>query len=44
MSDFLDSGDVKTGKVNNKITDINCPQCSVEMTRVKDMEQPHIGL
>jgi len=43
MSDFLDSGDVKTGKVNNKITDINCPRCSVEMTHVKDMEQPHIG-
>ena len=43
MSDFLDSGDVKMGKVNNKITDINCPRCSVEMTHVKDMEQPHIG-
>lgn len=43
MSDFLDSGDVKTGKVNNKMTDINCPQCGVEMTHVKDMEQPHIG-
>ncbi|SVB79904.1 uncharacterized protein METZ01_LOCUS232758, partial [marine metagenome] len=35
MSDFLDSGNVKTGKVHNKITDINCPRCGVEMTHIK---------
>ena len=43
MSDFLDSGDIKTGKANNKLTDIDCPRCGDQMVHVKDTEQPHIG-
>tara|TARA_R110000772_G_scaffold15931_12_gene45776 strand:+ start:976 stop:1332 length:357 start_codon:yes stop_codon:yes gene_type:complete len=42
MSEFLDSGNLKSGKYYNEIDDINCPRCNKKMTVKQDPEQPHI--
>ena len=43
MSEFLDTGNAKTGKANNDITDCACPRCGKTMEHIKDADQPHIG-
>ena len=43
MSEFLDTGNAKTGKANNNITDCPCPRCGKTMEHIKDADQPHIG-
>ena len=43
MSELVDNGDLAVGKVNNKITDCDCPHCGKAMEHVKDAEQPQIG-
>jgi len=40
----LDTGDVKTGKEMNQHRKINCPVCSVAMSKDRDVLQPHIEL
>jgi uncharacterized protein len=43
MSEFLDTGNAKTGKANSAITDCGCPRCGETMEHIKDADQPHIG-
>jgi Zn-finger nucleic acid-binding protein len=40
----IDTGDPKAGAKLNKKRDINCPVCHVRMTKVHDVQQPHIQL
>ena len=40
----IDTGDIKEGAEMNKKRAINCPTCNVRMTRVHDVEHPHIQL
>ena len=42
MSDYVDSGDRKVGKEQNKIRDIKCPRCGKPMAEFTDPKQPHI--
>lgn len=42
MSDYIDSGDPKRGREQNKIRDINCPRCGKEMDKLTDPLQKHI--
>jgi len=43
-SDWLDSGEVGTGKQHNQITDIDCPGCHTPMDHIADEKQTHIHL
>ena len=38
----LDTGDIKTGKKQNKIEHYRCPRCAGPMNRLVDASQPHI--
>lgn len=38
----FDTGDIKTGREFNKVEDINCPKCNSKMTKMVDLNQPHI--
>jgi len=38
----IDTGDVETGKLQNKIENINCPVCSTKMIKMVVNNQPHI--
>ncbi|MGI9322167.1 MAG: zf-TFIIB domain-containing protein [Pseudomonadales bacterium] len=42
MSEFLDSGDPKTGKKYNEMQDVDCPRCGKRMDRIADKKQPHL--
>ncbi len=42
MSEFVDSGDPKLGREQNKIRDINCPRCGTPMAEFNDPVQKHI--
>jgi Zn-finger nucleic acid-binding protein len=39
---MLDTGDIKTGKEQNKIEHYRCPRCAGPMNRLVDPEQTHI--
>ena len=41
---FLDVGKASVGRKFDKIEDIECPLCKIEMTRLEDPEQTHIWL
>jgi Zn-finger nucleic acid-binding protein len=41
---FLDFGHDATGKVNDSIDEIDCPECQVRMDKISDPEQPHIWM
>jgi len=38
----LDTGDPSDGAMNDMITDYKCPNCSGNMVKLVDKEQPHI--
>lgn len=38
----IDIGDPKTGKKFDEIADIDCPKCHTKMTKMVDLNQPHI--
>lgn len=38
----LDSGDPKIGQTLNKLDDIDCPECGIEMKKTYDDQQIHI--
>jgi hypothetical protein len=38
----LDSGNAKLGQQLNELSDIQCPECGVEMEKVADPQQTHI--
>ena len=38
----LDSGDPKVGQEQNKVSDIQCPECGVTMDKAFDERQTHI--
>ncbi len=40
----IDTGDAKTGKQMNRMSDAKCPRCGAGMLPVHDVEQPHIQL
>lgn len=40
----LDVGRASIGRKFDKIEDIKCPACNIEMTRLTDPEQPHIWM
>ncbi|MDD3277215.1 MAG: zf-TFIIB domain-containing protein [Kiritimatiellales bacterium] len=40
----IDTGDAKEGAKLNKKRDINCPVCNIRMSKVHDLQQPHIQL
>jgi Zn-finger nucleic acid-binding protein len=40
----IDTGDAKEGAKLNKNRDINCPVCNIRMSKVHDLQQPHIQL
>lgn len=42
MSEFLDSGNEKSGKYYNEFDDIDCPRCHKKMLVKQDPDQPHI--
>ncbi len=42
MSDYIDAGDPKVGKEQNKIRDIACPRCGKKMELLNDPVQTHI--
>ena len=41
---FLDIGSAWGGRKFNKVEDIECPLCKIEMTRLEDPEQTHIWM
>ena len=41
-SESIDSGDPTTGKKFDELGDINCPKCQTKMTKMVDLDQPHI--
>lgn len=41
-AEVIDSGSASTGKEQNKIGNIKCPKCSVDMLRMVVASQPHI--
>ena len=41
-SERIDVGDAKVGKEYNKMGNIRCPTCNVDIIRMVDNEQPHI--
>ncbi len=41
-ADSLDSGDPDVGKQYNKVEDIQCPKCNVDLIRMVDASQGHI--
>ena len=41
---FLDIGSVSIGKKYDKIQDIECPLCKIEMVKIEDPRQAHIWL
>ncbi len=41
-SESIDSGDPKVGKQYNKVDDVRCPHCNVEMLRMVDPGQSHL--
>ena len=41
---FLDVGKASVGRKYDKIEDIECPLCKIEMTRLVDPEQTHIWI
>ena len=41
---LLDIGDPSRGKKFDRVDDINCPVCNIEMERIVDPEQTHIWL
>ncbi len=41
---FLDVGKARIGRKYDKIGDIECPLCKIEMTRLVDPEQTHIWI
>ena len=44
MSEVLDCGKANVGKEFDKIENIDCPECQVEMEKIFDQKQPHIWL
>ena len=38
----LDSGSAKVGQELNKLGDINCPECGIQMEKAADAKQTHI--
>ena len=40
----IDAGDPKEGSKTNKKRNVNCPVCNVRMSKVHDVQQPHIQL
>lgn len=41
---FLDVGSATVGRKYDKIEDIECPVCKIEMTKIEDSEQSHIWM
>ncbi|MBW4493132.1 MAG: zf-TFIIB domain-containing protein [Oscillatoria princeps RMCB-10] len=41
-SESLDIGDTQTGSKYNEMGNINCPKCHTKMTKMVDLNQPHI--
>lgn len=41
---FLDIGSSSVGRKYDKIDDIECPICKIEMTKIEDEEQSHIWM
>ncbi|MFP4355294.1 MAG: zf-TFIIB domain-containing protein [Phycisphaerae bacterium] len=41
-SESIDSGDPKVGRQYNKVEDVDCPHCDVQMLRMVDPGQAHI--
>ena len=41
-SESIDIGNKNTGEQFNKIDDIKCPKCNVQMRKMVDSKQPHI--
>lgn len=41
-SESIDTGDAATGKKFDSVEDINCPKCQTKMTKMVDIDQPHI--
>jgi Zn-finger nucleic acid-binding protein len=41
-SESIDTGDPATGTKLDEIGDINCPKCHTKMTKMVDLQQPHI--
>ena len=44
MSEALDCGSKKIGKLFDDIDNIDCPECHVKMERIADTKQTHIWL
>ncbi len=42
MSDYIDSGDPKVGRQQNRVRDINCPRCGRKMEQLADPVQIHL--
>lgn len=41
-SETLDVGQPETGSKFNEVGDINCPKCRTKMTKMVELNQPHI--
>jgi len=41
-AEILDAGNTGIGRQNNKLEDINCPECGIKMDKVSDDDQTHI--
>ena len=41
-ADIIDTGSTRVGRQQNKIEDIQCPQCGKDMEKVSDEKQTHI--
>ncbi|MFM1896451.1 MAG: hypothetical protein RLZZ385_1525 [Pseudomonadota bacterium] len=41
---LMDVGSVKQGRKFDRIGDIKCPKCNIEMDKVEDVHQPHVWL
>ncbi|MGB5325038.1 MAG: zf-TFIIB domain-containing protein [Pseudomonadales bacterium] len=40
----VDTGDVRVGRVHNRIPGVECPSCECAMERIADSEQAHVHL